>query len=89
MKPRHVPLRTCVVCRDKKPKQALLRVVRRPDGEVEVDVTGRLSGRGAYVCTSDHWGERQIGAKLGHALKVELKQAEVERLSENARQAQA
>ncbi len=84
MKARHVPMRTCVVCRDKKPKQELLRVVRTPEGEVHVDLSGRLSGRGGYICSSDHWGDGQVRAKLGHALKVELAQEDIVRLSESA-----
>jgi predicted RNA-binding protein YlxR (DUF448 family) len=46
---RHRPERTCIGCRDTAPKPALVRVVRRPDGEVAVDWTGREPGRGAYV----------------------------------------
>lgn len=88
MKPRHVPLRTCVVCKDKKPKQELLRIVRKPDGEVQVDAGGKLSGRGGYICSRDHWGDRHIRAKLGHALKVQLAQEDIDRLSEAAGQAQ-
>ncbi len=84
MKPRHIPMRTCVVCRDKKPKQELLRIVRTPEGEVRVDSGGRLSGRGGYVCSTEDWGDRQIRAKLGHALKTELTQADIERLSNEA-----
>jgi predicted RNA-binding protein YlxR (DUF448 family) len=49
-RPKHVPLRTCVACRDTKPKRELLRVVRTPDGHVVIDATGKKSGRGAYLC---------------------------------------
>lgn len=49
-KPKHVPLRTCVACRASKPKRELLRVVRTPDGHVQIDATGKKSGRGAYLC---------------------------------------
>jgi uncharacterized protein len=49
-RPKHVPLRTCVSCRETKPKRELLRVVRTPDGHVLVDATGKKSGRGAYLC---------------------------------------
>ncbi|MFZ5925687.1 MAG: RNase P modulator RnpM [Bacillota bacterium] len=45
-----VPQRTCVGCREVKPKKELIRIVRTPDGLVEVDFTGKRSGRGAYVC---------------------------------------
>ena len=49
-RPKHVPLRTCVFCRETKPKRELLRVVRTPDGHVMIDATGKKSGRGAYLC---------------------------------------
>ena len=47
---KHVPLRTCVACRETKSKRELLRVVRTPDGHVVLDATGKKSGRGAYLC---------------------------------------
>jgi predicted RNA-binding protein YlxR (DUF448 family) len=49
-RPKHVPLRTCVSCRETKSKRELLRVVRTPDGHVVIDATGKKSGRGAYLC---------------------------------------
>ena len=49
MKVRKIPLRTCVVTKEKLPKQELLRIVRTPEGDVEVDLTGKLNGRGAYI----------------------------------------
>ncbi len=47
---RPVPTRTCVACRTARPKRALVRVVRAPDGSIGVDPTGKRSGRGAYLC---------------------------------------
>jgi len=47
-----VPLRMCVGCRERKRKMDLIRVVRTPDGEIKIDATGKLSGRGAYLCPS-------------------------------------
>jgi predicted RNA-binding protein YlxR (DUF448 family) len=49
-RPKHVPLRTCIACRETKPKRELLRVVRTPDGHVMIDATSKKSGRGAYLC---------------------------------------
>jgi len=43
-------MRTCIACRDNKPKRELLRVVRTPDGHVQLDATGKKAGRGAYLC---------------------------------------
>ncbi len=47
---KHVPMRTCVACRENKPKRELLRVVRTPDEHVQLDATGKKAGRGAYLC---------------------------------------
>ena len=49
MKVRKVPLRTCVVTKETLPKQELLRIVRTKEGNVKVDETGKLNGRGAYI----------------------------------------
>ena len=49
-KPRKIPQRQCVGCRTMKYKKALIRVVKTPEGEVVLDVSGKKSGRGAYVC---------------------------------------
>lgn len=50
LKQRHKPIRTCVACRATDEKRDLLRVVRLPDGALQYDPKGKLSGRGAYVC---------------------------------------
>lgn len=49
MKTRKIPTRSCVVTREKFPKQDLIRVVRTPDGNVVIDLTGKQNGRGAYL----------------------------------------
>jgi len=73
VKRKRVPMRTCVGCRRTAPKRELLRVVRTPDGEVEVDLTGKKSGRGAYLCGDPACLEatRKKGI-LARALKVEI-----------------
>ncbi|MBQ8551629.1 MAG: YlxR family protein [Clostridia bacterium] len=47
-----IPERKCLGCGESKPKITLARVVRAPDGSVSLDLTGKKSGRGAYVCRS-------------------------------------
>jgi uncharacterized protein len=69
--PKHVPLRSCVACRDSKPKRELVRVVRVSDARVEVDRTGKKDGRGAYFCPAQECWE--LGKKkkaLNHALSI-------------------
>ena len=48
----HIPIRTCIACRQTDEKRDLLRVVRQPDGSVLYDPKGKMSGRGAYVHAS-------------------------------------
>lgn len=52
MQQRKIPVRRCVGCNAQKPKRELVRVVRSPDGNVSVDLTGKKAGRGAYLCPS-------------------------------------
>jgi hypothetical protein len=72
-RPRHIPQRTCVACRDKTNKRALFRILRTSDGQAEVDLTGRKAGRGAYICDTPACWERAVaGNLLDRALKTEL-----------------
>ena len=45
-------MRKCTGCGEQKPKKELVRVVKTPDGEVLLDLTGKASGRGAYICNN-------------------------------------
>lgn len=49
MKIRKIPMRSCVVTHEKYPKQELLRIVRTPENEVKVDLSGKINGHGAYI----------------------------------------
>ncbi|MDE5547724.1 MAG: YlxR family protein [Clostridia bacterium] len=48
-----IPLRTCIACREEKPKKEMLRIVRSADGEIRLDFSGKLPGRGAYICNGE------------------------------------
>jgi len=83
MKPRKIPMRMCVGCREMKPKKELLRVVKRPTGEIALDTTGKLPGRGAYVCHSMECLNKAIKQKqLDRALEHKLEDAVVAQLKE-------
>lgn len=47
-----IPMRMCLGCGEMKPKKELIRAVKAPDGSVSIDLTGKKSGRGAYICRS-------------------------------------
>ena len=49
MKVKKIPMRTCVITKEKCEKRDLLRIVRTPDGSVIIDPTGKVNGRGAYL----------------------------------------
>ncbi|MCL5677306.1 MAG: YlxR family protein, partial [Firmicutes bacterium] len=68
-KVRRVPMRLCLGCGQMKPKKELTRVVRTPEGLVDIDTTGKKSGRGAYLCRSAECLDIAIkGKKLERAL---------------------
>ncbi len=72
-RPRRVPQRTCVGCRSTLAKRELVRVVRTPEGQVLVDPTGRMNGRGAYVHASrECWDLALKRGGLERALKVAI-----------------
>lgn len=47
-----IPLRTCMGCNEKRPKKELIRIVKNKEGLISIDRTGKLDGRGAYICDS-------------------------------------
>lgn len=72
-RPKHIPQRMCVTCRERSAKRTLIRIVRTPEGTVEVDATGKRNGRGAYLCDDPACWERAIASgRLAQALKVTI-----------------
>ena len=77
---KHVPVRMCVVCRDKAGKRALTRVVRTEQG-LQVDSSGKLNGRGAYLCDRETCWETAVKTDLlAKALRMPLTEEDRERL---------
>ncbi len=69
------PQRMCVGCQEMKPKKQLIRVVRTPDDNVEIDLTGKRSGRGAYICPElECLTKAQKGKRLDKALQRTVSQ---------------
>lgn len=83
--PRRAPERSCAACRRREQKRGLIRLVRTPDGQVEVDPTGRRPGRGAYLCADQAcWEEALKRRALNRALRTVLTAEEVARLRQYA-----
>ncbi|MBR3367294.1 MAG: YlxR family protein [Clostridia bacterium] len=92
-KPKKIPMRMCVGCREMKPKGSLIRVVRAPNGEVSLDPVGKKPGRGAYVCRDvaclnrairQKQLERQLETSLGEETAAQLRQMLAECTAEEA-----
>lgn len=86
-----IPLRQCVGCRVMKPKTELVRVVKNQSGEVELDMKGKMPGRGAYLCgeaaclkktQKSKALERGLSTKIEDAIYKELEQALEEKSKE-------
>jgi len=78
---KYIPQRTCVGCSTVMPKRSLIRLVRRPEG-VQIDPSGKLDGRGAYLHDRRSCWERALKGALAHALKVNLSPADLDRLQQ-------
>ena len=63
-KKKSIPMRMCIACREMKPKKEMFRVVKSADGEIKVDVTGKMPGRGAYVCNGEDCQRKLTDKKL-------------------------
>ena len=76
-----IPQRQCMGCRERKNKRDMLRVVRGTDGEVSLDFSGKLNGRGAYVCPDPECLKKAQKAKsLERSLEVPIPDEVYERL---------
>ncbi len=83
MKVKKIPMRTCIVTREKLPKGQLVRVVRTPEGTVVIDTTGRTNGRGAYLKKDLQVIEKAMTSKvLNRALETEVPSEIFEQLKE-------
>lgn len=79
---KHVPQRTCIVCRRKTDKRRLTRIVRTADGRVVMDETGKRAGRGAYLCDRvSCWEEALSGTVLKKALKADVSREDLAHLA--------
>ena len=68
-----IPMRQCLGCREMKPKRELIRAVKSPDGEVNLDFKGKMPGRGAYLCPNGESLKKAMKSKaLERAFSVQI-----------------
>lgn len=84
MKVRKVPQRKCIVCQKMLSKKEMVRVVRTPEGSVEIDLTGKKNGRGAYLCGKwDGFKQAKKTKAFDRALKTNMSPEDYDRLEQD------
>ena len=77
-----IPQRQCMGCRERKNKRELIRVVRGTDGNVSLDFSGKLNGRGAYLCPDPECLKKALRSKaLDRSLEVQIPEEVYDRLA--------
>lgn len=80
---KHVPMRSCIVCRRQADKSDLLRIVKTQDGGFTVDASGKLAGRGAYVCKNAQCFDGLVKKRaLNRTFKAQIPDDEYKKLAE-------
>lgn len=75
MSERKIPVRKCIGCQEGKHKSELIRIVKSKEGEISLDLTGKKSGRGAYICkNAECFKKVQKGNKLNRAFSCNVSQ---------------
>jgi predicted RNA-binding protein YlxR (DUF448 family) len=83
LRPKHVPERTCIGCRNIKEKRELIRIVRTESGGIEIDPTGKKSGRGVYLCkVKTCWAAGLEKEHLDRALRAKIAVEDRRRLTQ-------
>ncbi len=68
-----IPQRQCLGCRQMKPKNELVRIIRTPLDEIRLDVTSKMNGRGAYICREKACFDKAVKSKaVDRALKMDV-----------------
>lgn len=86
---RKAPMRQCLGCNEHKPKREMIRVVRTPDGAVELDFVGKKSGRGAYICPKRScFAKARKSKRIENILEVKLPEEIYDRMEQSISEAE-
>lgn len=73
MNTRKIPLRQCIACGEMKSKKEMIRIIKSPEDEIVIDVTGKKNGRGAYLCCTQSCFSKAVKSKaLERSLKISI-----------------
>lgn len=79
-----IPMRKCLGCNEMRPKKEMMRVVRSPEGNVSIDLKGKASGRGCYVCPNIECLDKALkGKRIESALETEINEDIISLLREH------
>lgn len=68
-----IPARQCIGCQEMKTKKEMIRIIKTPQEEILIDITGKKNGRGAYICKSSECLRKAVKSKgLERSLKVAI-----------------
>lgn len=83
MKVKKVPLRKCLGCEQNKNKKELIRIVKTSEGDILIDSTGKVNGRGAYICNNSECFKKAIKSnRISRSLEVEIPKDKIKELEE-------
>lgn len=83
MKKKKIPLRKCLGCEENKIKKELIRIVKTPDNEILIDSSGKINGRGAYICNSKECFTKAIKSnRISRSLETQIPKEKIEELKE-------
>ena len=90
MTTKKIPMRMCIGCKEMKPKRELVRVVKTPECEIKLDLTGKLNGRGAYICRdAECFKKIQKQNALAHTFSMKIEPSIYESLEEELRKSES
>lgn len=82
-----IPMRMCLGCGEMKPKRELIRAVKTPEGDVLLDLTGKKSGRGAYICRSlECFAKAKKARRFEKAFSMQIDNAVYQRMEDELRE---
>lgn len=83
MKKKKIPLRKCLGCEENKSKKELIRIVKTPENEILIDLTGKINGRGAYICNNKECFRKAVKAnRISRSLESEVSKDKLQELEE-------
>lgn len=83
MKKKKIPLRKCLGCEENKSKKELIRIVKTPENEILIDLTGKVNGRGAYICNNKECFKKAVKAnRISRSLESEITQEKLQELED-------